>query len=91
MSEYTTTVGKEMEIEEHFKNCEGTYIDQHDFAAWLAQHDAEVAEETLNTTIMLLNSELEETEPHPEEARGLTRALQIVSLLATRQGPRDET
>jgi len=58
---------------------------------WLPEHDAEVAEETLNKVIMLLKSELEETKPHPEEAIGLTRALQIVSLLATRQGPRDET
>ena len=58
---------------------------------WLPEHDAEVAEETLNTVIMLLNSELEETEPHPEEARGLARARQIVYLLATRQGARYET
>lgn len=43
MDKYTTTVGKQIAIEAHFKNCKGTYIGQHDFIAWLAQHDAEIS------------------------------------------------
>lgn len=96
MSEYTP---KTWEIKHAYvSHCErGDWYERDipemskEFDRWLAERDAEVAEETLNTVIMLLNSELEETEPHPEEARGLRRALQIVFLLATRQGPRYET
>lgn len=92
MSEFTPTTEQ---VKSYYRgwlsDVHGIDVGEDQFDRWLTQRDAEVAEETLNTAIMLLKSELEETEPHPEEARGLTRALQILSLLATRQGPRDET
>lgn len=80
MSKYTPTYE---EVREFYANSEWSNAGE-EFDRWLAQHDAEVAEETLNKAIALLKSE-------PEETKGLRRALQIVSLLATRQGPRDET
>lgn len=54
MDEYTTTFGRQMEIEDHFENCGAAWIDQKDFAAWLAQHDAEVAKAERNRTVALV-------------------------------------
>jgi hypothetical protein len=31
------------DFEEHFKDCSRSPYDQHDFAGWIDQHDAEVA------------------------------------------------
>jgi hypothetical protein len=74
----TDSFAMEMEIEEHFENCDRTDIDEHDFTDWLAKHDAEVMAKVEERIIALLEEHTGCGYQHDEERRCYCDAIALI-------------